>query len=180
LVPIIEKGKKTYSMFPDFLKYPWVIKPPIYFTSIEKLQQLISTKIIPLAEKKQQSRQKQLEKRILLSSLTLCASNCGKGANVLSHANAFDVSELGACRRAKLMPQSPIGGHTEEMLAFCRCGSGDPLEGADIGDLCCRHIDPRPSDDNGDLLEVLPSLPRLVNELCRYPGPTLTAHREIE
>jgi Pentapeptide repeats (8 copies) len=62
LVPIIEKGKKTYSMFPDFMKYPWVIKPPIKFRNIEQLQQLILVKIIPLAEKKQKSRQKQLEK----------------------------------------------------------------------------------------------------------------------
>jgi len=61
-VPIIEKGKRSYSMFADILEYDWVIKPIIEFDNIDKLIKTLPSKVVAPAEKKHASRQKLLRK----------------------------------------------------------------------------------------------------------------------
>ncbi len=51
-VPIIEEGKKPYSMFIDFLEENHVLKPIVKFTSKEQLIELIPTRVIEPAEEK--------------------------------------------------------------------------------------------------------------------------------
>ena len=65
-VPILESGRKTYSMFRDLLKYPWVVNPPVEFASTEHLLELMPAKIVAAAEEKHQ------EKQILLEELFPC------------------------------------------------------------------------------------------------------------
>src|SRR5262249_16836509 len=60
-VPIIAAGRKPYSMAVDLLEYPWVVRPPITFTTTEELLELIPAKIIAPAEEKHQARQKLLD-----------------------------------------------------------------------------------------------------------------------
>ena len=55
-VPIIEKGRKIYSMFPDLLGYSWVL-PPIEFSSQEQLIELLPLRVIAPAEEKFKERQ---------------------------------------------------------------------------------------------------------------------------
>jgi hypothetical protein len=62
-VPILEEGRKPYSMSIDLLEYPWVVKPPVFFTSKEELIKVLPEKIIIPAEEKHKERQ------ILLSQL---------------------------------------------------------------------------------------------------------------
>jgi uncharacterized protein YjbI with pentapeptide repeats len=59
-VPIIEKGRKVYSMFPDLLGYPWVL-PPVEFTDKEHLLALLASKVIEPAEEKFEERQALLQ-----------------------------------------------------------------------------------------------------------------------
>lgn len=59
-VPIIEKGRKVYSMFPYLLGYPWVL-PPVEFTNKEDLLALLTSKVIEPAEEKFKERQALLQ-----------------------------------------------------------------------------------------------------------------------
>jgi hypothetical protein len=60
-VPIIEASRKPYSMAVDILEYPWVVRPPITFATIEELLEQMPTKVIAPAEEKYQARQMLLD-----------------------------------------------------------------------------------------------------------------------
>jgi hypothetical protein len=60
-VPIIEKGRKLYSMFPDLAEYPWVLKPVVEFESKEQLMELLPSMVIKPAEERFRERKKLLE-----------------------------------------------------------------------------------------------------------------------
>jgi hypothetical protein len=60
-VPIIEVGSKTYSLAVDILEYPWVVRPPVTFATIEELLEQMPTKVIAPAEERHQARQKLLD-----------------------------------------------------------------------------------------------------------------------
>lgn len=60
-IPIIETGIRAYSMFLDILEYPWVLKPPIEFSSKEELIEIISSKIVAPAENMHRERQELLD-----------------------------------------------------------------------------------------------------------------------
>jgi len=45
----------------DLLEYPWVVRPPVTFTTKEELLEQMSTKVIAPAEEKHQARQKLLD-----------------------------------------------------------------------------------------------------------------------
>jgi hypothetical protein len=60
-VPILEAGRKPFAMALDLLEYPWVVRPPVVFTSTDELLTLVPTKIIAPAEEKHQARQQLLE-----------------------------------------------------------------------------------------------------------------------
>jgi len=60
-VPIIEKGRRSYSMFVDLFKYPWVLRPPIEFATVEELLVRMPAEVIAPAEEKHQARQKLLD-----------------------------------------------------------------------------------------------------------------------
>lgn len=49
-VPIIEEGRRQYSMVVDILEYPWVLNPPVRFVDVEHLVRVLPTKIIAPAE----------------------------------------------------------------------------------------------------------------------------------
>ena len=59
-VPIIEKGRRPYSMFTDLLMYDWILKPMVKFTSKEHLLKILFSAIISPAEDKLRKRQKLL------------------------------------------------------------------------------------------------------------------------
>jgi hypothetical protein len=50
-IPIVEQGERIYSMFPDLLRYPWVLAP-VEYTSTEHLLELFPSKVIVPAEEK--------------------------------------------------------------------------------------------------------------------------------
>lgn len=60
-VPIIEAGRKPFSMAVDLLEYPWVVRPPVTFATTEELVEQLPTKVIAPAEEKHQARQKLLD-----------------------------------------------------------------------------------------------------------------------
>ena len=60
-VPILEKGKHSYSMFRDLLKYDWVLRPPLEFATVEELIARMPSEVIAPAEEKHQARQKLLD-----------------------------------------------------------------------------------------------------------------------
>ncbi len=60
-VPIIEASRKPYSMAVDILEYPWVVRPPVTFTTTEELVEQLPAKVIAPAEEKHQTRQKLLD-----------------------------------------------------------------------------------------------------------------------
>jgi hypothetical protein len=60
-VPIIEANSKPYSLSVDIFEYPWVVRPPITFTTIEDLLEQMPTRVIAPAEEKHQVRQKLLD-----------------------------------------------------------------------------------------------------------------------
>ncbi len=60
-VPIIEASKKLYSMAVDIFEYPWVVRPPVTFGTIEELLELLPAKVIAPAEEQYQARQKLLD-----------------------------------------------------------------------------------------------------------------------
>lgn len=60
-VPIIEAGRNLYAMAADIFEYPWVVRPPITFVTIEDLIEQMPTKVIAPAEEKHQARQKLLD-----------------------------------------------------------------------------------------------------------------------
>lgn len=60
-IPILEKGRKSYAMFVDLFKYPWVLKPPIEFADVEDLLARIPSEVIAPAEERQQTRQQLLD-----------------------------------------------------------------------------------------------------------------------
>lgn len=55
-VPIIEEGRKVYSMFSDLLGYTWVLRP-VEFSSTEQLLELLPSRVIEPAEEKFKERQ---------------------------------------------------------------------------------------------------------------------------
>ncbi len=59
-VPILETGRKPFSMAVDLLEYPWVVRPPVIYTSTEELLDLVPSRIIAPAEEKHQARQQLL------------------------------------------------------------------------------------------------------------------------
>lgn len=59
-VPILERGRKGYSMLPDLYKYPWFLRPVVQFSDLRDLAGLIPSKIVPRAEKRYKIRQKLL------------------------------------------------------------------------------------------------------------------------
>ncbi|MFN2453255.1 MAG: pentapeptide repeat-containing protein [Pyrinomonadaceae bacterium] len=59
-VPIIEAGRKKYSMFTDLLGYPWVIQP-VEFTTIQNLTDILLANIVTPAEERARQRQELLE-----------------------------------------------------------------------------------------------------------------------
>ena len=60
-VPILEKGRNSYSMFVDLFKYSWVLRPIIEFANVEELLERMPTQVIAPAEEKHQARQKLLD-----------------------------------------------------------------------------------------------------------------------
>jgi uncharacterized protein YjbI with pentapeptide repeats len=60
-VPIIEASRMPYSLAVDIFEYPWVVRPPITFTTTEELLEQMPTKVITPAEEKHQARQKLLD-----------------------------------------------------------------------------------------------------------------------
>jgi uncharacterized protein YjbI with pentapeptide repeats len=60
-VPILEKGRNTYAMFVDLLKYPWVLRPLVEFTDIPDLLARVPSEIIAPAEERHQARQQLLD-----------------------------------------------------------------------------------------------------------------------
>lgn len=60
-VPILEKGKRPYSMFADLLEYEWVLKPVVEFESTADLLLMLPDKIISPAEKRVETRQAKLK-----------------------------------------------------------------------------------------------------------------------
>ena len=60
-VPILEKGKRPYSTFPDLLEYEWVLQPVIEFESSADLLLMLPDKIIGPAEKRIEMRQAKLK-----------------------------------------------------------------------------------------------------------------------
>jgi Pentapeptide repeats (8 copies) len=60
-VPIIEAGRKPFAMAVDILEYPWVVRPPVTFATIEDLLEQLPAKVITPAEEKHQARQKLLD-----------------------------------------------------------------------------------------------------------------------
>ena len=56
-VPIIERGRKAYSMAPDILEYEWVLKPPVEFTDKDELIEFMVSRIIEPAEEKHTKRE---------------------------------------------------------------------------------------------------------------------------
>ena len=60
-VPIVEKGRRTYSMFADLFKYPWMLRPTIEFATVEELLDRMPAEVIAPAEEKHKARQKLLD-----------------------------------------------------------------------------------------------------------------------
>lgn len=56
-VPILKESRSPYAMSVDILEYPWVLKPPVRFKTIEDLRGKILPSIITPAEEKHQERQ---------------------------------------------------------------------------------------------------------------------------
>jgi hypothetical protein len=61
-VPILEKGEKKFSLSPDLFKFDWFLKPPVEFINEDHLIKMLRTKVIEPAEKKCESRQRQLKR----------------------------------------------------------------------------------------------------------------------
>jgi hypothetical protein len=60
-IPILEKGRNTYAMFVDLLKYPWVLRPPVEFTDVADLLARVPAEIIAPAEERHRARQQLLD-----------------------------------------------------------------------------------------------------------------------
>lgn len=60
-IPILQKGRKAYSMFDDLLKYPWVVQPIVEFTTKEHLMKLLPSRILAPAEERSKERQEALK-----------------------------------------------------------------------------------------------------------------------
>lgn len=59
-VPILEKGRRPWSMFADILEYDWVLKPIVEFEDMDALQQLLDDKVVSPAEARVRQRQRLL------------------------------------------------------------------------------------------------------------------------
>lgn len=60
-VPIVETGRKPYSMVADLFEYPWFLAPVIEFGNKEELIELMPSKVISPAEERHQERQSLLD-----------------------------------------------------------------------------------------------------------------------
>jgi hypothetical protein len=60
-VPIIETGRKQFAMALDILEYPWVVRPPVIFASLDELVSLVPSQIITPAAEKHRARQRLLD-----------------------------------------------------------------------------------------------------------------------
>jgi len=56
-VPILEKGKRPYSLFADLLEHEWVLKPVVEFETTADLLQALPDKIVSPANKRVDTRQ---------------------------------------------------------------------------------------------------------------------------
>ncbi|MDD2754368.1 MAG: pentapeptide repeat-containing protein [Methanothrix sp.] len=63
-IPIIEDGKKPYTLNIDILENPWVLSPIIQFKNEEHLIKLIPSKVIEPAEERYKERQNKLHERL--------------------------------------------------------------------------------------------------------------------
>ncbi len=61
VVPIIEKGRKSYAMFVDLFKHSWVLRPPIEFADVSDLLARMPLEVIAPAEERHQARQQLLD-----------------------------------------------------------------------------------------------------------------------
>ncbi|MGO9689158.1 MAG: pentapeptide repeat-containing protein [Syntrophobacteraceae bacterium] len=61
-VPIVETGRKPYSMVADLFEYPWFLNPPVEFSTKEELIQLMPSKVISPAEERHKERQSLLDR----------------------------------------------------------------------------------------------------------------------
>ncbi len=59
-VPILEKGRRPYSMFADLLEYEWVLQPIVEFESTADLLRVLPHQIVTPAEKRVETRQAKL------------------------------------------------------------------------------------------------------------------------
>ena len=50
--PIIQDGEEPFSMFADLNKYPWMLKPIIEYSSVDRLLEVLEDEIIKPAEAK--------------------------------------------------------------------------------------------------------------------------------
>jgi hypothetical protein len=60
-VPIIEKGRETFSLFSGLLQYPWVVRPILEFANEGQLLKSLAKKVVAPAEKKYKERKKLLK-----------------------------------------------------------------------------------------------------------------------
>src|SRR5262245_25105444 len=60
-VPLLEDARRLYAMSVDIFEYPWVVRPPVSFHSIDDLKEKIPGSIIAPAEKKFKERQALLD-----------------------------------------------------------------------------------------------------------------------
>jgi hypothetical protein len=59
-VPILERSLRKYSMFPDLLEYPWVLRPIVEFSSTEELLGTLQESIVAPAEARVAERRQQI------------------------------------------------------------------------------------------------------------------------
>ena len=60
-VPILEKGRMSYSMFVDLFKYPWMLRPVVEFATVDELLVRMPLEVIAPAEERHTARQKLLD-----------------------------------------------------------------------------------------------------------------------
>jgi hypothetical protein len=59
-VPVLERGRREYSMFADLLEYEWVLKPIVEFSDTNELLKALRDRIVEPAEARLKEREKLL------------------------------------------------------------------------------------------------------------------------
>ena len=59
-VPILEQGKRPYSMFADILEYDWVLKPLVEFSTSDELVDILEERVVGPAEARRARREQLL------------------------------------------------------------------------------------------------------------------------